>query len=216
MAKPNKAINDQRVTEVMQLLLQGAEFNEIRQYAANKGWGLTDRQVRRHINVAYQRTTDILEQKQEELLSRHLMQRRGLYARCLKAEDLRTALQVLHDEAQLLGLYPARKIAPTTPDGKDPYEAVPGLAALLPEIEEALDRLGYGPGPEDPGADESLGPDGPRAARSGAVHGLGGSASGSLAEEIDAFPIAPELTPLLPPIGEEHGDGGPGPAGGPS
>ena len=129
MSKPNKALNEQRVTEVMQLLLQGGEFNEIRQYAANKGWELTKRQVRRLMELAYKRTTDILAPKQEEFLARHLLQRRSLYARCLKAEDLRGALQVLSDEAQLLGLYPARKIAPTTPDGKDPYEPAPGLAA---------------------------------------------------------------------------------------
>jgi hypothetical protein len=216
MAKPNKALNDQRITEVMQLILQGAEFNEIRQYAANKGWELTDRQVRRFINAAYKRTTDILQQKQEELLSRHLMQRRGLYARCLKAEDLRTALQVLHDEAQLIGLYPARKIAPTTPDGKDPYEPAPGLAALLSELQQALERLGCGPGEEDPGPYESHGSAGAGAQRPGPLDGLGGPASGPLAEEITPLPIAPELAPLLPSIGQEHGDGGPSPAGGPA
>ena len=200
----------------MQLLLQGAEFHEIRQYAANKGWGLTNRQVRRHIDLAYQRTTDILGHKQEELLSRHLLQRRALYARCLKAEDLRGALQILQDEAQLLGLYPARKIAPTTPDGKDPYEAIPGLAALIPEIEQALERLGSGPGPEDFGLGESGSSDGAHAPRSGPVHGLGGTAAGSLAEEIDAFPLAEELTPLLPPSGQEYGHGSLGSARGPA
>jgi hypothetical protein len=214
MAKLNKAMNEQRVTEVMQLLLQGAEFNEIRVYAANKGWELTDRQVRRCINAAYKRTTDILGQKQEELLSRHLLQRRSLYARCLKAEDLRTALQVLHDEAQLIGLYPARKIAPTTPDGKAPYEAIPGFAALVPEIEHALERLGCGPGAEDPGANEAVGFASPGAQRPGSADGFDGHAAGPLAEEIAPLPIAEELTPLLPPSGEEHGDGSARPADG--
>jgi hypothetical protein len=216
MAKPNKAMNEQRVTEVMQLLLQGAEFNEIRVYAANKGWELTDRQVRRHINAAYRRTTDILGQKQEELLARHLLQRRNLFARCLKAEDLRTALQVLHDEAQLIGLYPARKIAPTTPDGKAPYEAIPGFAALVPEIEQALERLGCGPGPEDLGADETLGPLGPGAEGPGFADGSGGYATGPVAETFAPLPVAEELAPLLPPSGEEHGDGDAGPADGPA
>src|SRR5271166_6581890 len=116
MAKTSKFNQESRITEVMQLILQGAEFNEIRQYAAAKGWDLTDRQVYRYIGAAYERTTEVLKHKQEELLSRHLMQRRGLYTRCLKANDLRTALAVLHDEAQLLGLYPVKKIAHTTPD----------------------------------------------------------------------------------------------------
>jgi hypothetical protein len=35
--------------------------------------------------------------------------------------DFRTALAVLQDEAKLEGLYPPTKIAPTTPDGQDPW-----------------------------------------------------------------------------------------------
>ena len=41
----------------------------------------------------------------------------------MKANDLRTALQVLRDEANLEGLYPPTKFAPTTPDGKHPYHS---------------------------------------------------------------------------------------------
>lgn len=57
----------------------------------------------------------------KQLLGRHLMQRRALYARALKSNDHRTALQVLRDEAELQGLYPPTKVAPTTPDGRHPY-----------------------------------------------------------------------------------------------
>jgi hypothetical protein len=216
MAIPNKALQDQRTTEVMQLLLQGAEFNEIRLYAANKGWELTNRQIRRFITAAYKRTTEVLHQEQNELLSRHLLQRRSLYARCLKAEDLRTALQVLHDEAALLGLYPVKKIAPTTPDGKSPYEPAPGLTALLPELQQALERLGCSPGEENPDGSEPDGGLGAGSPRPGSIHGLGGHASGPMAEEITPLPIAPELTSLLPASGEEYGDGGAGPARGPA
>ena len=92
MPKCEQTVADQRTTEVLQLILQGAEFNEIRQYAANRGWDLSARQLRRYIRAAYRSATHILNQKREEFLSRHLLQRRALYARCLKAEDLRTAL----------------------------------------------------------------------------------------------------------------------------
>ena len=44
----------------------------------------------------------------------------------MKANDLRTALQVLRDEANLEGLYPPTKFAPTTPDGKHPYHSAFG------------------------------------------------------------------------------------------
>lgn len=216
MAKLNKAINEQRITEVMQLLLQGAESNEIRQYAASRGWQVTNRQLRRYIGAAYKRTTESLEQKQEELLGRHLLQRRSLYARCLKAEDFRTALQILHDEAELLGLYPAKKIAPTTPDGKEPYDAAPGLVALLPELERALDRLGCGASAEDHAPSESGSHAGADPARSGTPHGMDGDAARPLATEIASFAITEELTPLLPPSGQEHSDGSPGPEDGDS
>ena len=66
------------------------------------------------------------------------MQRRALYARAIKTNDIRTALSVLKDEAALEGLYPPTKVAPTTPDGKHPY-----LGASGPPLskEERLRRL---------------------------------------------------------------------------
>jgi hypothetical protein len=46
----------------------------------------------------------------KKLLRRHLAQRRTLYARAVNNGELRTALAVARDEAELLGLYPARQI----------------------------------------------------------------------------------------------------------
>ena len=75
------------------------------------------------------------------------MQRRALYTRCLKSSDYRTALGVLRDEGELQGLYPAKKIAPTTPDGKDPYDPL-GFAEVVPELRAALERfVGLPPSP---------------------------------------------------------------------
>jgi hypothetical protein len=110
-----------RVQEVYKLLLAGAEFAEISQYASERHWNVGERQVRRYMEIAYRRMADSIKRDRKQLLGRHLMQRRSLYARCLKNSDLRTALQTLRDEADLQGLYPPTKIAPTTPDGTRPY-----------------------------------------------------------------------------------------------
>jgi hypothetical protein len=50
---------------------------------------------------------EAINRDQRQLLGRHLMQRRALYARALKTSDVRTALNVLRDEATLEGLYPS-------------------------------------------------------------------------------------------------------------
>lgn len=118
MAKSNKATMNNRVQEVLRLTLAGGEFAEIQQYAAQQGWNVEKRQLRRYLELAYQELGETAQRDRQHLIGRHLLQRRALYARCLKANDIRTALQVLKDEAALLGLYAPTKIAPTTPDGK--------------------------------------------------------------------------------------------------
>jgi hypothetical protein len=57
---------------------------------------------------------------QKQLLGRHLMQRRALYARAMKVSDVKTALNVLKDEAQLQGLYTAVKNGDVTSPGGNP------------------------------------------------------------------------------------------------
>jgi hypothetical protein len=121
MAKASRITVTARIHDVLRLILAGAEFADIRQYAADHGWKVSERQVRRYIEVAHRHFADATERDRGQLLGRHLMQRRALYARALKANDLRTALQVLRDEAELEGLYPPAKFAPTTPDGQEPY-----------------------------------------------------------------------------------------------
>lgn len=121
MAKSNQHTVQTRVHDVSRLLLAGAEFAEIRQYASEHSWQVSERQVRRYMETAYKRLARTTKRDRNQLLGRHLMQRRALYARSIKANDIRSALQVLRDEAALQGLYLPTKIAPTTPDGQFPY-----------------------------------------------------------------------------------------------
>jgi hypothetical protein len=107
MAKSNTATVLSRVNDVGRLILSGAEFAEIRQYATDQNWKVSGRQIRRYMQKCYTRLAQATDRDRKELLGRHLMQRRAIYARSLKNGDLRTALQTLRDEAELEGLYPS-------------------------------------------------------------------------------------------------------------
>jgi hypothetical protein len=109
MPKSNKAIVAQRVDDVMRLLVAGAEFSDIRQFAVRSAWCVSDRQIRRYMEVAYRRMAKEAGRKRKQFFGLQLKQRRALYARCTKANELGTALQVLRDDAKLLGLYPPTK-----------------------------------------------------------------------------------------------------------
>jgi hypothetical protein len=166
MAKATKTDLESRIREVVQLILHGAEQADIVQYAAEKGWNVRSRQLRTYVERAYAEIAPILARDREQVLARHLMQRRALFARCMKINDYKTALQVLKDEAELMGLYAPKKVAPTTPDGSQSYDPVAGLADCLPELQAAVDRLrqeagstaGGSPAPTDPNGPPASGP----------------------------------------------------------
>jgi hypothetical protein len=140
--KSTKAETQKRVEQVFQLRLHGAELPDILPYAAEKGWNVKERQLRTYIARADRLMAEILNRNREQLFGRHVLQRRAIYARCLKIQDYKTALQVLRDEAQLEGMYAPTKISPTTPDGKRPYQPPghAGASQLIRELRAAVDR----------------------------------------------------------------------------
>ncbi len=119
MSRSDKATLDHRIEEVRQMMIAGASFPDVQKYADQQGWQVSRRQLRRYQDKAYQRMAKLTERNRAELLGRHLMQRRAIYARCLKAKDYRTALAAARDEAALLGLYAPTKIAQTDSQGQD-------------------------------------------------------------------------------------------------
>jgi hypothetical protein len=139
--KSTKAVVAQRVNEVLKLRLGGAEFLDIREYAAapEQAWGVSDTQLWRYIREADALCREHFDAKAEHLLTRHLLQRRTLYAHAMGAGDFRTALAVLQDEAKLEGLYPPTKVAPTTPDGQQAW--APALKDLSDDELGLLARL---------------------------------------------------------------------------
>jgi hypothetical protein len=139
MAKSNKITAAARVRDVLRLILAGAEFGDIRQFASDRGWNVCDRQIGRYVEKANAHFADAVVHDRNQMLGRHLMQRRALYARALKHNDIKVALMVLQDEAQLLGLYAPTKIAPTTPDGQEPFRLA--VAQLTMEELRTLQRI---------------------------------------------------------------------------
>jgi hypothetical protein len=107
MARSAKLTVVSREREVLRLLLEGADLPQIRQFATENEWGVTDRQLYRYQEAAYRGLAEITQRDRVQLLGRHLAQRRALYALAIKADDLRTALEILRDEAKLQGLYPS-------------------------------------------------------------------------------------------------------------
>jgi hypothetical protein len=97
----------QRVSEVLTIRLQGAEFADIVQYAAEKQWGVNERQLWNYIQKSDELLAETMEKDREKLFNRHVAQRRALYARCMATSDYSNARGVLKDEAELLGLYPS-------------------------------------------------------------------------------------------------------------
>ncbi len=109
MAKSGKLTVNQRVRDVVNLMLAGAQFCDIKAYAMEHGWNVTLRQLQRYVKQANQKFAKISGRNPQQLLGRQLMQRQMLYARTLKNGDYRTALRVLSDEAKLQGIYPSTR-----------------------------------------------------------------------------------------------------------
>jgi hypothetical protein len=114
--KKSKAIIvAQRIEEILRIRLDGAEFHDIVQYAAEQKWNVKERQLWNYIHRADELIVERQMKGRKKLLARHLTQRRSLYARALNSGDHRTCLAILTDEAKLRGLYPEQELKKTVP-----------------------------------------------------------------------------------------------------
>jgi hypothetical protein len=108
--KSSKTTVRQRVEEVLDLRLSGAEYVDIRRHAEEQGWGVGARQLQRYVAAGDAILADTLEKDREKQLNRQVAQRRALYARAMSVSDYRTALATLDSEAKLLDLFPSTKL----------------------------------------------------------------------------------------------------------
>ena len=108
MAKKSDAATiEKRIELIYRLILDGWESTAIVQNTTVRGWGVNARQVRTYIRRARKRMSDELEKYRQVALEEHIAARRKLRK---ETHDERVKLEVMRDEAKLLGLYaPERK-----------------------------------------------------------------------------------------------------------
>jgi hypothetical protein len=118
--KPTKATVLRRVEEILRIRLEGAEHWDVREYVREQeskegsAWqlgegekSLSDSQLWRYMARADRLIAQSCRASRKKLLRRHLAQRRNLYAKANLQGDVKAALAVLRDEAELLDLYPS-------------------------------------------------------------------------------------------------------------
>jgi hypothetical protein len=110
VARSTKQQLAKRIEEVLHIMLLGGELHDLREHARGQKWNVCDGTLYRYMQEALSECQKRVEKDRDKLIARHLMQRRSLYARAMEANDLRTALAVVKDEAELYGLYPAAKV----------------------------------------------------------------------------------------------------------
>jgi hypothetical protein len=124
MAKADKALSARRVREIYAIRLDGARWVDVVQFVREKeaeqdsAWcvGPDARPLTEGMIRKYQQRADALlmqsdEKSRRKSFRRHLAQRRHLYSKSVLAGDYRSALAAARDEAELLGLYPAKGVA---------------------------------------------------------------------------------------------------------
>jgi hypothetical protein len=144
MAKADRATIAQRIEEVLRIRLDGAQFHDIVQYAAENGWGVNERQLWTYVRRADDLLVEGQEKKRKRVVAVHLARRETLYARCVNAADHRTALAVLADLAKLQGLYASDR------DLKELIKLAAAQAERLRELEDRLVAAGPPQSPSPP------------------------------------------------------------------
>ena len=97
---------------VYRLMLDGWNVEQIRANTAE--WGLSQAQQRRYMKEARKRFEEGTALSRAELLAEHIAARRQMRR---DAKHVRDKLAVLKDEAELLGLYPAKSVELSGKDG---------------------------------------------------------------------------------------------------
>ena len=131
-----------RIDEVLRIRIDGAAYQDVQQYSAEKGWGgepgkpLSERQIREYMARADVLLTKRQEKKHRRIIAMHMARREALYARAVNAADYRTGLAVLSDLAKLQGLYP------TGGDLKELAKLIAAQATTIRELEGRLNAPG--------------------------------------------------------------------------
>lgn len=103
MAKSTQVTYNQRVSEVVDLLLDGRTRSFILQYATNSNWGISDAQVDKYIGEANKQISEVNQGSIEESLALIMTNLLDLY-RSHKKSSPDLARKIMMDIAKLRGL----------------------------------------------------------------------------------------------------------------
>ena len=112
MPAENKITNverDRRVTIVYDLLVLGTSRAQIIQYAANKEWNVSSRQIDNYIKQANDHFTTEAQSHREAELGKARRRLEDLYQKTMKVQDYQRALAVQREINALFGLYAPEK-----------------------------------------------------------------------------------------------------------
>jgi hypothetical protein len=151
--KATTTLEEQRIREVLQIRLDGAEEWDVvahiadREKAGEEPWRpapdpLTEEQIVDLISEADKRIA-ASRPAADSAVARHLAMRRSLYARAVQAGEIRAALAILADIAKIEEVYPAKmKAQPLLPAGDGMTWVLIGIPATrFGEIAEEIELL---------------------------------------------------------------------------
>jgi hypothetical protein len=131
-----------RIEKVLYARLSGAELWDLLAISREEGWQVGKRTLQRYAAAADRLIERSLEKDRDKLLRRHLAQRRRLFARAVKDGDVRAALAIAQDEAELMGLYPRKGLEITGAGGAPLAEKLTD-AERHTAIQRILARYGF-------------------------------------------------------------------------
>ncbi len=132
--KTTKAARLQRISDVAQLVAEGADRRALIRYASET-WGVCERVVDDYLAGARELLRAQAEEDAADAMARHLAMRRDLYQTARSGGDVRGALEVARDEAKLLGMYTDRLQMDVTLES----ETLADTLALLARRAEGLE-----------------------------------------------------------------------------
>lgn len=102
-------LKEQRITEVLQMRLAGAQWHDIREHArATWKGGASDAQLHKYIEWSNEAIAKARDKDRERRINLGLARRESIYANCVRGGDFGTALSTLKDIATLEGHYPEK------------------------------------------------------------------------------------------------------------
>lgn len=102
----SQIIINERVDSIIDLFNRGyGTYGDVYTYAAEKGWGVTERQVQNYIKKALKKMTDLAIMKQGNVKHYALSNLMFLQQETLKREEFNAAFQIVKEIAKISGAY---------------------------------------------------------------------------------------------------------------